>query len=88
MVTIPCSTGFSISVEKQNQDNSTSLPTNFLTNLMQSMFKHVCNDGCDNISTSLDHSLLVVEQKCCVVGTVEQYHKELSQAAKIINFSK
>ena len=50
--------------------------------LMQPIFKRGYDVTCDNFFTNLDVALRLAEQKCSIVGTVRQNHKELLQAPK------
>ena len=66
----------------KSRDTSVSLPSYVVTKLMQTIFKRGYNVTCDNFFTSLDVALRLAEQKCSIVGTVRQNHRELPQAAK------
>jgi len=59
-----------------------SVPTGVVMKLMRPLFKHGCNATCDNFFTSLDLAVRLAKEKCSIVGTIRQNHRELSQAAK------
>ena len=70
----------------ESRYTSVSLPTNFDTKLMKSIFKHGYVT-CNNFFTSLDVAQHLAVQKCSIVGTVRQNRRELPQAAKKSNSS-
>ena len=66
----------------ESRDTFVSLPAYVMIKLMQPIFKRGYNVTCDNFFTSLDVALCLAEQKCSIVGTVQQNYREPPQAAK------
>ena len=66
----------------ETRDTSLSLATHVMMKLMQPIFKRGYNVTCDNFFISPDVALRVTKQKCSIVGTVRQNHRELPSRCK------
>jgi len=77
-----CITAFHIWAKMIPRDTSVSVPTDVVMKLVRPLFKHGYNVTCDNFCTSMDLAVRLAKEKCSLVGSIRQNHREPPQAAK------
>ena len=68
--------------EDETRDTSVNLATHVMMKLMQLISKRGYNVTCDYFFVSLDVTMRLAEQKCSIVGTARQNHRELPPRCK------